>query len=78
MRLVRPYGVSPRVNGALGKWKGFRAEIIEEWQRIAHIYALSGNETLKVEYLTKRFRRYGIEDAFIEPNSPGGPRSTSL
>jgi len=64
--LARSYWESPRVNGVLGKWEGFRAEIIEEWKRIARIYAPSGSETLRAEYLTERFRRYGIEDAYID------------
>ena len=64
--LVRSYWESSRVNGVLGKWEGFKPEMIEDWKRIARIYAPSGNEVLRAEYITERFREYGVDEAYID------------
>ena len=43
-----------------------RPELIQNWKEIARIYAPSGNEVLRAEYISNKFRAYGLEDVHID------------
>jgi len=64
--LVARYWESPVVKEAFRRLDEFTPEIIEEWKRIARIYAPSGKEGPRAEYLTEKFREYGIENAHMD------------
>ena len=63
---VSEYWNSKVVNYAFQKFDGYHDEIIEEWKKMALIYAPSGNEVLRAEYLVKKFKEYGIDNAHID------------
>lgn len=65
-KLVSDYVESELVKGVFAKYDGMREEILEEWKRIARIYSPSGNEVLRAEYLTGKFKGYGIENAHVD------------
>ena len=63
---VSNYWNSKAVNFAFKKFDGYHSEIIEEWKKMALIYSPSGNEVLRAEYLVKKFKEYGIDNAHID------------
>ena len=63
---VSEYWNSKVVNYAFQKFDGYHDEMIEEWKKMALIYAPSGNEVLRAEYLVKKFKEYGIDNAHID------------
>jgi len=40
--------------------------LIEDWKNIARLYSPSGNEILRAQYITERFREYNIPNAYID------------
>jgi len=63
---VSNYWNSKVVNYVFQKFDGYHSEIIEEWKKMALIYSPSGNEVLRAEYLVKKFKEYGIDNAHID------------
>ena len=63
---VSNYWNSKVVTFAFKKFDGYHSEIIEEWKKMALIYSPSGNEVLRAEYLVKKFKEYGIDNAHID------------
>ena len=41
-------------------------ELKQDWKNIARIYAPSGNEVLRAEYLVKRFIEIGVDETYID------------
>lgn len=66
--LVSEYWNSKVVNYAFLKFDEYVPEMIKEWKKIALIYAPSGNELLRAEYLVKKFKEFGIDNAHIDNN----------
>lgn len=54
------------VKAAFEKFEDFKPEIVEEWKRIARIYAPSGQEGQRAEYIAGRFRELGIDNAHVD------------
>jgi acetylornithine deacetylase/succinyl-diaminopimelate desuccinylase-like protein len=65
-RFAESYWESPIVKEVFKELEAIKPEIIEEWKRIARIYAPSGKEGPRAEYLTGKFREYDIENAHID------------
>ena len=63
---VSEYWNSNVVKHAFHKFEEYSPEIIEEWKKLALIYAPSGNEVLRAEYLVEKFKEYGIANAHID------------
>ena len=64
--LVEGYFASPRVVEAFNLIESSRGELVEEWKRCASIYAPSGSEGPRAEYLISKFREYGVKEAYID------------
>jgi putative aminopeptidase FrvX len=65
---VSAYWRSNVVKVIIEKFEGFKPEIVEDWKRIARIYAPSGNEVQRAEYIAKRLRKIGIDNAHVDGN----------
>jgi len=63
---VSAYWKSDVVKAVFEKFKDFKPEIVEEWKRIARIYAPSGQEAKRAEYIAMRFRGLGIDNAHVD------------
>lgn len=63
---VSAYWKSDVVKAVFEKFEDFKPEIVEEWKRIARIYAPSGHEVQRAEYITGRFRELGIDNAHVD------------
>jgi acetylornithine deacetylase/succinyl-diaminopimelate desuccinylase-like protein len=63
---VSEYWNSSVVRHAFQKFDEYRPEIIDEWKKMALIYAPSGKEVLRADYLVKKFKEYGIANAHID------------
>jgi len=63
---VQEYWSNGLVNDVFHALDGMRDELVSDWKKIARIYAPSGMEGPRAEYLTKKFREYGIRNAHID------------
>ena len=55
-----------RGQSCLQKFEDFKPEIVEEWKRSERIYAPSGHEVQRVEYIARRLRELGINNAHVD------------
>lgn len=58
--LVKEIINEKQVNVIKQKFKDQKKELKQDWKNISRIYAPSGNEFLRAEYLVKRFARASI------------------
>ena len=63
---VSGYWTGDVVKTVFERFEDFKPEIVEEWKRIARIYAPSGDEAQRAEYIAGRFRELGIDNAHVD------------
>jgi tripeptide aminopeptidase len=47
-------------------FEDIKDELKQDWKNIARIYAPSGNEVLRAEYLVRRFGEIGVDETYID------------
>lgn len=57
---------SPLVKGVFETFEARKTELKKAWKELANIYAPSGNEILRAEYITNKFKTYGVPEAYID------------
>lgn len=57
---------SGEAQAALKRLTEFRSEILLDWKSLARLYAPSGQEHLRAEYLVNRFKALGIDNAVVD------------
>ena len=65
-KTVEKYYNSKTVETIFTKFEKQKQQIIEDWKKIAAIYSPSGNEILRAQFITKKFKEYNIPDAYID------------
>jgi len=65
---VNLYFNNPLIKNVYSKCEEDRSIIIEEWKTIAGIYAPSGNEQLRAEYICRKFKEFNTHDSYIDGN----------
>ena len=67
-RRVREVNESLLKAGQSQVFEDIKDELKQDWKNIARLYAPSGNEVLRAEYLVKRFAEIGVAKTFIDPH----------
>ena len=63
---VSKYFESKTVKIAFKKYEKFKNDLKTDWKNIARLYAPSGNEIFRAEYITEKFKNYNIANAYID------------
>lgn len=64
--LAKEISENPQVQTIRQHFEDNKDELKQDWKNIARIYAPSGNEVLRAEYLVKRFEEIGVDETYID------------
>jgi len=63
---VSDYFNSPLVKGVFEAFEAQKTDLKVAWKEMAKIYAPSGNEILRAEYIRDKFETYGVPETHID------------